>query len=219
MSSFCIVERLQSCVRPIQRLLNKLSVNDSGVAAIEFAFIAPLMFFMLVGTVELSQAITVDRRVMVVASTTADLVAREDKLKKSQIDVYMKVIEVLLAPYDTTSLKVTILSVGAKAPTPSDPTPTASNQICWKYDHHTTSTYAAGNPYTPPAGIIDPGGSGIIAEVSYTYTPLIFSYFIKSAFPLNEKFYLKPRTSNFIQYAEDNATYINRDSTGSCKWS
>jgi Flp pilus assembly protein TadG len=219
MSSFCLVERLPKFAQPFRRLLKRLSVSDSGVAAIEFAFIAPIMFFMFVGTVELSQAITVDRRVMVVASTTADLVAREDKLKKTQIDVYMQVINVLLAPYDPASLKVTILSVGAKTPTALDPTPTAPNQICWKYDHQTTTTYAPGNNYVPPNGIIDPGGSAIIAEVSYTYTPLIFSFFIKSAFPLNEKFYLKPRTANFIQYADDNLNYINRDSNGSCKWS
>ncbi len=48
-----------------------------GIAAVEFALIVPIMLCMFIGTVELSQAITVDRRVTQVASTTADLVARQ----------------------------------------------------------------------------------------------------------------------------------------------
>jgi Flp pilus assembly protein TadG len=197
MTSFGLAERLQSGIRPVRNLFRRLGVNESGVAAIEFAFIAPIMFFMLIGTVELSQAITVDRRVLVAASTTADLVAREDTLTQSQIDVYMKVIKVLLAPYDSTALKVTVLSVGVKD----------TNQparICWKYDFPATapSTYAQNQTYTLPVDIIKAGETGIVTEVSYTYTPLIFSYFIKTAFPLKEKFYLKPRVSNFVKYKD-----------------
>lgn len=222
MSSLRVIERLQSCVQPVRKLANRLQGDNSGVAAIEFALIAPIMFFMLVGTVELSQAITVDRRVTVVASTTSDLVAREDKIKADQIKTYMDVVGVLLAPYDASSLRVTILAVGAKSKAlPTDPEPTDPKKICWKYDHPTTSPSAfnVNDAYTLPAGIVDAGGSVIVADVSYTYTPLIFSYFIKSAFPLKEKFYLKPRVSNFIPYDKNNTgAYQNRDAAGSCQW-
>jgi Flp pilus assembly protein TadG len=222
MSSFRAIERLHSCVQPVRKLVARLRGDNTGVAAIEFALIAPIMFFMLVGTVELSQAITVDRRVTVVASTTADLVAREDKLKADQIKTFMDVIGVLLAPYDASSLRVTILSVGAQAKaTPTSPDPTTPKKICWKYDHPTTvtSSYNVNDAYTLPAGIVDAGGSVIVADVSYTYTPLIFSYFIKSAFPLKERFYLKPRVSNFIPYDQNNTgAYQNRDAAGSCLW-
>jgi Flp pilus assembly protein TadG len=222
MPSFRITERLQSCIQPVRKLARRLRGDDSGVAAIEFAFIAPIMFFMFVGTVELSQAITVDRRVMVVASTTADLVAREDKIKQSQIDTYMQVIEVLLAPYDKDPLRLTVMAVGARAKAnPTDPEPTDPKKVCWKYDYpaNIASGYSVGDAYDVPAGFVDAGSSIIVAEVAYTYTPLIFSYFIKAAFPLAEKFYLKPRTSNFIPYDKGNTgTYLNRDANGSCKW-
>jgi Flp pilus assembly protein TadG len=222
MSSFRVKQRLERCVGPVRNLARRLRCDDAGVAAIEFAFIAPIMFFMFVGTVELSQAITVDRRVMVVASTTSDLVAREDKIKESQIDTYMQVIEVLLAPYDKDPLRISILAVGAKAKaTPTSPEPTDPKKICWKYDYPKTSpsAYAIDTAYDLPAGIVDAGGSVIVAEVAYTYTPMIFSYFIKGAFPLSEKFYLKPRVSSFIPYDKGNTgTYKNRDASGSCKW-
>ena len=51
----------------------RIARNNSGVAAVEFAMIVPIMFLLFVGSVEFSQAITVDRRVTQVASSTADL--------------------------------------------------------------------------------------------------------------------------------------------------
>ena len=48
------------------------------MAAVEFAFIVPIMGVMFIGAVELSQAIIVDRRVTQIASSTADLVARAE---------------------------------------------------------------------------------------------------------------------------------------------
>ncbi len=222
MSIFRFTKQLKSCARPFRKLVSRWRRDDAGVAAIEFAFIAPIMFFMLIGTVELSQAITVDRRVMVVASTTADLVAREDKIKQSQLVTYMQVIGVLLAPYEKEPLKVTILAVGAKAKAnPTDPEPTDPKKVCWKFDFPTTapSSFIVNTAYDLPAGIVEAGGSVIVAEVAYTYTPMIFNYFIKGAFPLAEKFYLKPRVSNFIPYDENNTgSYKNRDAAGSCVW-
>jgi len=57
-------------------LLRRWKADSEGVAAVEFAMIVPIMAIMFIGAVELSQAITVDRRVSQVASATADLVAR-----------------------------------------------------------------------------------------------------------------------------------------------
>jgi Flp pilus assembly protein TadG len=215
MPEFRLPVRMQRCLNPVQGLMRRLLGDNSGVAAIEFAFIAPLMFFMLVGTVEMSQAITVDRRVTVVASTVADLVAREKQLSKAQFDVVMEIITVLMAPYDAAPLKITLLAVAAKVgATPTDP-----NRVCWSEIYHGgVGIYRDNQDYVLPAGLVDPGGSVIVAEVSYTYTPLIFSSFIKTAFPLTDKFYLKPRVSNFIPYAKTGTTYVNRDSAGSCIW-
>ena len=87
---------------------SRLRRDIGGAAAIEFAFIVPLMVVMFIGTVELSQAITVDRRVNQVASSTGDLVARTNALTTSEMSAIMGVIEQLLNPYDSTPLKLTV---------------------------------------------------------------------------------------------------------------
>jgi Flp pilus assembly pilin Flp len=204
-----------------QRLGRRFWRDKSGVAAIEFAFIAPLMFFMFVGTVEMSQAITVDRRVTLVASTVADLVAREQQVAKKDLDVIMQVINVLLAPYASAPLEVTLMVVGSKVGAlPGDP-----NRVCWSFEHQhanpsSVGSHAINADYVLPAGIIEPGGSVVVAEVAYKYTPLLFNYFITAAFPLRDRFFLKPRVSSFIPFDKnDSGTYQNRDDDPkSCHW-
>ena len=197
--------RVERCFRPIKNLVRRLIGDKSGVAAIEFAFIAPIMFMMLVGTVELSQLITVDRRVTVVASTTADLVAREQSINAAGVGVIMDIIGVLFEPYETPPLKVELIVVGALE------TALTNTKTCWSYPHQLGSTApkVRNTAYPLPAGILsassppNPGivATVVVAEVSYTYMPLIFSSFVQGAFPLSDKFYLKPRLGN-IRYTD-----------------
>ena len=70
---------LQHLTRRIATAIALYRRDSRGVAAIEFAMIVPIMSAMFIGAVEVSQAITVDRRVTQVASSTADLVARAEK--------------------------------------------------------------------------------------------------------------------------------------------
>ena len=157
--------------------------------------VLPLMFLLFVGSVEFSQAITVDRRVTQVASSTADLIAREKSVTTSDVQGVMQIINELMEPYDPNKLKVTVLNVYSAMDN------AANTKVCWSYNHNGgTATYSAGQAYTLPTGIVEAGASVIITEVSYLYEPLIFHYFITSAISLDEKFYLKPRLSKSVQY-------------------
>jgi hypothetical protein len=159
--------------------------------------IAPLMFLLFVGSVEFSQAISVDRRVTQAASATADLVARapSEGVTATQIDRDMSIVGQLIAPYDLSALTVEVVSVKAQA-VPGNPA--AVNYVVdWSRDNHGGTPYPRGSPapFGMPAGLLVAGESTIMGRAFYNYTPLIFSYFIKEAFTLEETFYLKPRNS------------------------
>ncbi len=169
--------------------------DKRGVAAIEFAMVVPLMVMMFVGAVEFSQAITVDRRVSQVASSTADLVARSKSLTSSEMSGIMDIIDELVKPYDHTLLKLTVLNVIAA------PDDVNNTTVCWSYSHNGgTGSYPKDSTYTLPTGVVEAGDSVIVTEVEYNYTPLIFDYFIKTTKKLEEKFYLKPRLSSYVKY-------------------
>lgn len=177
------------------RFALRMNRDKRGVAAVEFAMIVPIMFFLFVGAVEFSQALTVDRRVTQIASSTADLIARERSITSTDVNGIMQIIDHLLQPYDTTKLKLTVLNVFSSIDDETD------TRVCWSHPHNGgTTAYTNGSTYLLPTGILEKGNSVIIAEVRYDYEPLVFKYFIQNTFTLEEKFYLKPRLSKSVEY-------------------
>ena len=57
----------------MRRRASEWAGNNSGLAAIEFAMIIPIMAALLVGTNEFSAGVAVDRKVTIMARTLSDL--------------------------------------------------------------------------------------------------------------------------------------------------
>lgn len=168
--------------------------NRDGVAAIEFAMIVPLMFVLFVGAVEFSQAITVDRRVTQIASSTADLVARTKSISSSEVSAIFQISDELMKPYATAPLQITVLNIIAS------PTNVNDTKVCW-FQHYQGgfASYTKGQNYPLPPGVVQAGESVVVSEVRYLYTPPLFQYFLQGTTNLTETFYLKPRLSASIE--------------------
>ena len=84
----------------ISNLLAGTLKNRDGVAAIEFAIIAPVMIFMYLGLAELSLLVTADRNVSHASAVTADLSTQTETLTGSDIeDIFDASLAVLGANY------------------------------------------------------------------------------------------------------------------------
>ncbi len=180
-------------------LFARLRRETGGMAAIEFAMIVPIMFFLFVGTIEFSQALTVDRRITQAASSTADLIARAPNsgLTAAQVDRDLKIIEQLIAPYELERLYVKVISVIAQG-TPGNPS-VLTYTVDWSRDNLAGTPHVHGDTFNDiPQGLLVAGESVIVSEATYNYTPLVFHYFIQSAFNMTERFYLKPRNSSCV---------------------
>lgn len=181
----------------LRALYERFRDSRDGVAAVEFAMIVPVMFMLFVGSIEFSQALTVDRRVAQSASSSADLIARapSEGLTTGDVDGQLKIIEQLIQPYDLTRLTVKIFSVKAQSAGGGGVT----YKVDWSRDNRGAEPMSRNSTYTAmPANLLAAGESVIIAEATYNYTPLIFKYFITNAFEMQEKFYLKPRNSSCV---------------------
>ncbi len=185
----------------VHELVRRYTGSQEGVAAVEFAMIVPILAIMFIGAVELSQAITVDRRVTQVASSTADLVARAEKqISQSEIGDIMKVGGYIMKPYSETPVEIVIRNVT------SSPTNAAVVKQSWSCTYkgagQTQTCACSSTDYTLPGNLVSTNDSVVISEVTYSYKPLIFDYFMKQAagggdgsgtYTLTEKIYLKPR--------------------------
>jgi len=169
-------------------------LNDhSGAAAIEFAMVLPLLVILLLGTFELGQAYTVDRRVTLAASSAADLVSQGEQIDDAGLTTIMNLADSILAPYNANALSIDIISVVADAQ--------GNTTVGWSYSKGGGQPYAAGSSYPMTgnlANLITPTSSVIIAKANYTYTPVIGKYLLGGV-QLKETFYLRPRKSLLVQ--------------------
>ena len=187
----------------VGRLVRRWKSDTNGVAAIEFAMIVPIMAFMFIGAVELSQAITIDRRVTQVASSTADLVAQWSPqgtagIAQAEMTDIMRVGGYIVAPYDQNPLQVIIRYVTSS---PSNATDTKQGWSCtFKGQGDSLICACSNTSYSLPPNLVTTNDSVVVSETTYNYKPLVFDYFMKSmasttpgTYTLSETIYLKPR--------------------------
>lgn len=104
------------------RLLRRLSAlprDNSGIAVVEFAFVATIMIFMYLGSTQLSDAINANRRITITARALADLASRTPsdvgsrigELKESQLSTIIAASGQVLHPYDLENAQIRISEV------------------------------------------------------------------------------------------------------------
>lgn len=185
------------------RMLSALTLfkrHEGGMAAVEFGLIAPLMLMMFIGTVEISQAVGLDRRVALAASSTADLIARDKSIaSSSDMAEKMKLVKHLLQPYDDTRIKLSIYQVTA------DPANENDHKVSWSYGFQGGAAPAKCSPppESLPSGLLGKGASVVVVKAEYDYEPLIFSHYLNSAVTLTDKATMSPRNSCVVYGANN----------------
>jgi len=160
------------CAGLCRRLLCRAAWDHRGMAAVEFGYLAPLMLIMMIGTFEVSRAISMDRRFGMITAMTSDLIAREKTINDSQLNAIMDSINHVMRPYDATSLKIGVISVKASSSDPND------TRVEWSYAHNGATVPSQCSTYSLPTGLVAAGASVIVVESSYDYEPVLtdFSY-------------------------------------------
>lgn len=184
-------------MNPINRLfsntrsLARSALRDrSGISAIEFALILPVMIVMYMGAVELSHALTVDRRVSSVASSIADLAAQTEVIDAGEVQDLFTASTSIMTPYDASPISIVVSSVEANEDN--------ETTVGWSCAHN-GSPRSVGSEVTLPNGLTQPFSSVIMAEVTYSYTPPL-GEIITGNLTFSETFYLRPRRSLVVEW-------------------
>ncbi len=91
--------------------LGRFRRNRDGIAAVEFALIVPLLLAMYLGTIEISNGITVNKRLARVASTVADLVTQQSQVNKAGLNAILDIGAAIMIPYDADQPVITIVGI------------------------------------------------------------------------------------------------------------
>ena len=180
---------------PLLKLTKRFRKDEDGVAAIEFAIIAPIMITMYFGLSEMATAIAVDRRISHGANVAADLLTQQAQM--SPIDIE-----------ETLAASVRVMGVANVG----DITMQIQSYVLDSNDQMVreglinfntgASNLPAFDASTLSARVLSQTSGVVVTRVAYTYSPLQLRYF-NSDITLSETFLLKPRRSNAVVFAED----------------
>jgi Flp pilus assembly protein TadG len=156
-----------------------------GIMAVEFALIAPIMITMYFGVTELSDGYTAKGKVVVVASTAADLTAQETAICNAEMNDIFAALGAIMFPYPTNNMQITITSLIDAG--------NGTVKVAWS-DALNTTPRVVNSTVSIPSGLVTSGGGGsvIFTEVTYMYTSPA-GHLIYGQIPLTDKFYLAPR--------------------------
>jgi Flp pilus assembly protein TadG len=184
-------------MKPISRiwLRARLSVRDliadrSGIAAIEFAMILPIMMVMFFGTLEFSSGVAVDRKVTLMARTLSDLTSQATSVADTDLTNFFAANLAIMTPYDPTPVKATISELYV------DPA-TLKARVQWSKG---SFPRAVSSVVTVPTQLAIGGSYLIYSEVSYLYVPTVGYLMAKAGINLSDVAYTRPRQSVCVIY-------------------
>lgn len=185
-----------------RRLAARFIRDTRGLAAVEFAFIVPLMLTVMFGTIEISSGVAIDRKVTLTARSLSDLVSQGTTVKASDLQNFFGLGSAIMTPYPvnapTLTQKISAVTI--------DGTKTA--KVAWSYSGTIAGgVVSVGTGYDPgkivttsiPAALLIPNTQLIWSEVTYNYKPIV-GYVVTAAIPLSDQCFTRPRQSECVSY-------------------
>jgi len=176
-------------VSKIRRRCAHLASDRRGVSSIEFALLLPLMLIMYFGSIEVTDAISADRQVTLVASTVADITSEYSSVGANDISNILAASSAVLAPFPVANATVTLTSVVFDA--------NGNPSIDWS--RTLNGTQRSGNVSSLiPAALKVANTSIIWGEATYAYRPTL-GYVLTGTYQMYSQIFMRPRLSTSVQ--------------------
>jgi Flp pilus assembly protein TadG len=190
--------------------LARFMADRKAAGAIEFALILPLLLCMYLATVEISQAIAVDRKLSRATSMIADLIGQRTEVSAADLEDIVTIAKATLQPYNRSDPKanpdITITAIQIDANTP---------RVAWSF-RMTGEDPSSGKPAkdsttTVPDKLNTPGSFLIKVEGTLDYQPVLTwstrlektvglsAGLFGGRFTLKETYHARPRQTNDLQ--------------------
>ena len=174
----------------VRRSVHDLSGDSSGIAAVEFAMVVPLMLVLFFGTVEFSSALAIDRKVTIMSRTLSDLTSQNISITDAQLTNIFNAGTGIMTPYSSSPVNSTITELYV------DPA-TKVARVQWSKG---AAPRGAGSTVAIPAALQVGGSYLIYSEVSYKYVPSIGYVMAKGGITMSDFTYTRPRQSTCVMY-------------------
>lgn len=175
-----------------RRLIGRFARDRRGNAAVEFAFVVPLMLTLFFGTVEFSSGVAVNRKVTLVARTMSDLVSQSSTVTDTDLTNFTTTGKAIMTPYDTTPLHTTVSELYI------DPA-TLTAKVKWSKGY---APRGLNTTVSIPTALQIGGTYLIYSEVDYKYVPAVGYVMAKTGITLSDFTFTRPRQSLCVLYSQ-----------------
>jgi Flp pilus assembly protein TadG len=184
------------------RSYRRFLASTRGIAAVEFSLVFPILLVMLLATIDAGRAVAVSMKVRAAAYALDAMANQYLYIYDSDMQQILGAAAVVLSPFSSTPASVILSQIQVSA--------SGRATVIWS-DQLNSTAYSAGHTLTIPTSLTNTSASNkvcqdstypscylLLAEVSYTYTPL-FAQFITGPITLSDKVYAVPRSVTCIQ--------------------
>jgi len=162
-----------------------------GVSAVEFALTLPVMLGLYLGSAEVTQGVSVQRKVTLTARALADLSSQLTSIDSSQMTNIFNAGSAIIAPYASANLKETVSEVAIDS--------SGNATVVWSATLGGTAL-TVGQAVTVPSALAVPNTYLILGQASYGYNPT-YGYVLTNTLTLSDQYFMRPRQSNSISYS------------------
>ena len=159
---------------------------EDGVAAMEAAFVFPLLLILFLGVFDMGNGILANQKAIRASQVTADLIARSRTVDAAMIDDAVEAGRLSFQPMDTSTFGVDIVSVRFD----DDANPV----IVWRETRNMTPVSDVLSDVVPLA---EAGSGVLVVAVEYQFEPL-FGNFVIDAIPMQEIAFARGRRSPVV---------------------
>lgn len=170
----------------IPRILKKWVKEENGLAAVEAALIFPIMLVLMLGVVDLGNAILANQKAVRASQVVADLIARNNTVTQAEVNEAIEAGRLAFEPLNSTSYGVDIVSIRFDED--------AEGEIVWRDTVNMS-------PVSDPLGSVDAlatENEGVVmVSVQYVFDP-VFANFTISGFTMREVGFSRGRSTPVI---------------------
>ena len=180
----------------LRRHASRIICDSSGVAAVEFAFIAQILILLWLGGLEVTQALSADRRVSALAGSIGDLVSRSEMVTEAEVENIFDMAAAALYPLHATPSALILTAIDIDAD--------GRGKVSWSRSRGAKAPYSPGTDVTGmvDGNLLTPNTQLIVPEVFYSYDPAV-GYVITGTMVLEERLFFVPRLGPRVALCKD----------------